>query len=938
MREWSDIIQDVTYQALTPEEKKKIKSDYWNEISAPELKKSKVSPVSIESQKNNFFGSTTVLVPDTKIKPQSMPAPMPMQTTGTMQRVERQPVSAPPPEAPKAPPKKETPLVSSEEEYKAWVEKEKPSVWEKIKTAWKSTTWSGAPRKVLDRELKKVKEWKERVKIVESLKKKYPSPAAKLIHKVFPIQQRIEVNIERAKKGYEDVTERYTALIDPKDQNRLIKMYGKEGLEKEKQRMLKLIPFVEEKIKTGARKQGIIEGAILSLGLGLLVKAGKPPKLNKNQVDDIFKKIRVDPKFSKKAYSKIKETYGPKDADIIIKAVNKRLKTEAMVIEPPAPIAPPIVIKPRLKISQTPEIQKVSAVKTMQLLKKAPKIITPQPTTEEQLMKNIILKLQSKKVQLTEIKKDFIKYAQEYLPLHERGRLLSQVRIVNTRAGLAKARTKIDAVKLRIGRKIAIDDLKTTIKRLDVKKLRPEYRIPIQSLVNVDLIRHSKKTIGGLESMKAYIEAHPDNNIPQTELEKLLLLSTKKIGDMTVENIELIKNSISHLTKLHDLKNKIIFGRKLVDSHKVITKARENLTLRKRKTAPEEKEIVIAPKKVKEAGFAKKFMTTMAWKPELITQKLDFSESGIIREIVYNQIRKGMNTKLAIKHEAEDYFRDKIKFNIDSWSDQFSGKTDVQKIELPSGKTIKLTKEERVALYLHSVSGGKNLKHRLRGGFVFDKNVFAEKTRIDIDDMEKIVSTMTKKELYVAKVLSDYYNIYQKNQINNVALKMNGYTIADVPNYYPVNIIPIDIKKDYTKIQKNFSQATLEGMGMLKEQVGGKSGLILRGAFTDLFNTVEKISAYTGLAEPLRNAKMLLYDKKFQQDVVNTPGYGKDYLQTLQGYLKKTEDSSHDLTELTKATTALMNKIDIAILGMNLWVILKQPISYIGAATEIKMR
>jgi len=547
----------------------------------------------------------------------------------------------------------------------------------------------------------------------------------------------------------------------------------------------------------------------------------------------------------------------------------------------------------------------------------------------------ILMKLKSTKADIADVKRSIVNYANERLEAQDRGKLLSWVANSKTKKNLAKALARIEQIEEKRDRNIAVSSLKKTIKDIDIKKIRPEYQREISNLTqDLDLVNRKDKTLQSLTGMKQYIETHPDNNIPPEKLQRLELLTKTKIGSLTSDDIKLLNNSIKHLMKLHDLKNKMIFGRVHKEAKEVINEAKSNLD--RRETQRRDKDTIDTREQLKvEVGRGKEIFTTESYNTELITEIIDKEASGVIKKVLYGGINKGNTDLLKFRQDAEDYFKGKIDFDITNWSETFfakpKGKVDYQKMTLPSGKKVTMTKAERIALSLHA-RNEKNLKHLLNGGFSFVRDKY-KIHKIDSDDLQAMLDDITPEEKKLADIVHHYFNNIQKAKLNERSMQLNGWEIATEPDYFPIRTNALDVKRDDLKLQKNFSQRTLEGMGILKERTNASNAIILEDVFSATYKTLKEASAYYGLAKHLRNAKMLLNDKYFQIKLAST--YGSHYVRNLKQYLKDMEDTSHDTTNVEKLTLDLINKLDTAVLGLNPWVMAKQPVSLAAAATEI---
>ena len=545
-------------------------------------------------------------------------------------------------------------------------------------------------------------------------------------------------------------------------------------------------------------------------------------------------------------------------------------------------------------------------------------------------------KLKSSKSNITEIRKDLTDYIKK-LELKDKGRMITMVRDVHTKKGLTKALLRVDSILEKRGRGDAVSQLKETIGKIDTKKLRPEYQKEIKSLMDIDLVNRRESTIRTLSNTKKYLEEHPDNNMPQKELNRLDVLSKKKVGDLTTEDIKLLENSISHLVKLHDLKNSMIFGRKYVDAKEVAIQANSNLA-RAKKIKKDPDTISTRIKSPKQVGRVKKVATTESYNVELVTQILDKEDGGIIQKVFYGGIDEGRTKELRFLHDADDFFKEKIPFNISNWSEHFTPKpskrtVDYQKIKLSSGRTIEITRAEKIELYLHSLNRD-NLESLIEAGFSFRKRP-TKKYKISVEDLNEITK-LTPSEQRAADAIYEHYNTTQKDALNKESVSLNGWEVATEENYIHKSTNYLDRYKDELKASKNFSHKTLEGMGMLKQKQGVVASLIIDDAFVSLYKSMKSSAAYIGYAQPLRNAKMLLNDSSFQKSVIEN--YGQHYLDALKSYLVDIEGTVSDVSSIEQLTLDVINKLDIAVLGANPFVMMKQPVSYSAAATEIDVK
>ena len=480
-----------------------------------------------------------------------------------------------------------------------------------------------------------------------------------------------------------------------------------------------------------------------------------------------------------------------------------------------------------------------------------------------------------------------------------------------------------------------VSTIKKTIRKANLKKLRPERRANIEEIVKaLDFVGMTEGKSKQLNSRLHHIGENPLNQIPQNKLNELERLNKKKVSDLTIEELRLISTAIGHEVALNRLKNKFIFGKRLREASEVVEAARTNINSKivADKTDPD---IILSSEVEKKNSKLKDALTVKSYNTELISEILDRKKKGIIKKVIYEGIDKGVSTQLEMEQKVMDQLRNELSgIDIARWSKAFQKKAkdiDFIRVELTNGKTIEITKDEKVSIMLLS-KRAKGLEHLLGGGFRFASNR-AKRHELSLEDIDNIVSSATKEEKEVAAIADRFFNETIKEEVNDVSVDLNGFEIAREENYFPIDTIALDRKRDPGKASRNFGQFTLEGQGIFKQTTDAKNAVLLEGVFISMFKHLKKTSSYVGLAKPLRNAKMLLQNRDFAQDVIDV--YGEQYLKTLENYIKDIEQQTFSTDLVDKILVRMSNRLTVALLGANPFVMLKQPISYIGASTEI---
>jgi len=540
--------------------------------------------------------------------------------------------------------------------------------------------------------------------------------------------------------------------------------------------------------------------------------------------------------------------------------------------------------------------------------------------------------------ELTELKRDIVQFAKDTLPLSQQGKVITAVANANTPAAVEIAMQQITGIQQRLEQKTAITEFKDQVKDIDVKTLRPEFKKIIEPILKgIDPIKRTEKKLSSLLKMAEFIERQPENLIPKDKLDELKLFDQRNIEEMTKEEIRQVTDTIKHLTKLNDLKDKLILRGKLREAKEVVAKSIKNVEARN-----ETKEGSLSGldsfQQEKEVGVIKKIFGVDSYNSELRTNILDGTMEGdIISEVLYEGIDTGVSKQMAFEQQAEDFLLKELKgIDVTKWSRAFQKpkKVDKVKIKISGNRTLTMSKGERIAFLLHA-KNPKNLRHLVEGGFSF-VDTPAKIIKLSSDDIVAIQKSSTEEELKVANSINKYLNTIQKDGINKVAVELNGHEIATEPEYFPIRTSFLDRQREELLKVGNFSRLTLEGLGIFKKRKKSSNAIILEDAFTALYKNVKQVASYVGLAKPLRNAKMLLNNNKFQISLRNN-GMAH-YTEALKKYLDRIEGDPVRLDNIDKLTTNLINKLDVSILGINPWVIAKQPVSYLLAGTEMPIK
>lgn len=541
------------------------------------------------------------------------------------------------------------------------------------------------------------------------------------------------------------------------------------------------------------------------------------------------------------------------------------------------------------------------------------------------------------KVEISRVQEEIIQLLeQSELEAHDKAKFVRAIKNIQTAQQLSKAlpeiQERIGRIEEAVERRELIAEIQELTSPSELKGLRPEFRKQIEPLLTeVDLVKRTKGKIKGLNKLAEFVASNPDNQIPQKRLEELRILEGKPIDEVSTEALQLILDSVNNFIKQNELKNKLIIKGKLRQKEVIVDQAIKNVQSRPQ-AKPNSITGLDSFQQNVEAKAFKKIFGVDAYNAELKCEILDGKDFDIINEVIYGGIDKGIDTELEFDFVAKDFFKEKFgDIDIDSWSKVFQ--TKAKNIEKVRAGSFTMTKAERISFILHS-RNPQSTKHMVEGGVSFVETP-QKIIKIGPGDIDEIVVSATPKELQVADALSEYFNTIQKDRINEVSTRLLGHEIAREDNYFPIRTNWLDRFKDklIQAERAGFSQQTLEGLGIFKERQNASNGIIIEDAFVAAFKSIKQVGAYVGLAEPLRSAKTLLEDNDFQKTVIDA-GL-KHYLDSLKDYLKRIEGAAINNQNVDRLAVELINKLDMAILGINPYVAFKQAISYFGADTEM---
>lgn len=358
-------------------------------------------------------------------------------------------------------------------------------------------------------------------------------------------------------------------------------------------------------------------------------------------------------------------------------------------------------------------------------------------------------------------------------------------------------------------------------------------------------------------------------------------------------------------------------------------------------------------------------------------RKLSGYKDGALMDI-YKDLDEGSHREMQIQKELGEIFKDVLEGNENQKEVKKFISTkpkDLVNIGITdkNGNPILITRAMRMSLIMHSMNAG-NMRHILGSGITVPNMEYFAKGKLDeayakgtnyrfVDynellqaiqknDTNKINELTTaaqkrieemKKDLspWEQKFLADAEKMFHEETgkiINDVSMKLKGYALARVKNYFPIKTDPHFTQKEWSGLVQDGS---LEGSGFLKERVISTKPILLE----DITNVVERqtksVAKYGGFAIPVRNFETIMKQTKRNQSTGQLRNlaetidsvWGASDTKWLRNLMQDIQSGRREADSwIANFFTKLRGNFAAATLNMNLSVAIKQAASYPTAA------
>ena len=243
-----------------------------------------------------------------------------------------------------------------------------------------------------------------------------------------------------------------------------------------------------------------------------------------------------------------------------------------------------------------------------------------------------------------------------------------------------------------------------------------------------------------------------------------------------------------------------------------------------------------------------------------------FHEFGGVMEKLYHQIRKGFDQHINNVQTAISYTQKLTEGNeaaIKEWS---GDKAKTAKYKISDGTTIELTPAQVMSLYC-LMKRDQAVGHVLGSGIVPSgvvvkeakkfgklkvntaKKISAERaSRCTIEDIQKIVETMTDDQKKIADGVMKLFTTKCADWGNETSMKLYGYKKFNEPNYFPIRSSDAYLNARFD----DSGDVLIKNLGFTKNTVvNANNPIVVEDIFDVLADHVNKMSMYNALVVPL---------------------------------------------------------------------------------------
>ncbi|MDD5006547.1 MAG: hypothetical protein PHS33_08640 [Candidatus Omnitrophica bacterium] len=521
-----------------------------------------------------------------------------------------------------------------------------------------------------------------------------------------------------------------------------------------------------------------------------------------------------------------------------------------------------------------------------------------------------ILKLKDKHTEKTQRIRTAVELIQAFVPDEEQYKFTLRAIGVKTDKGLDKLADQIDEYLQKQDQRAAIKGLKETW-----NQIRSDYRfgktqlgkleeIPRQRILSimdrVDLVKLSADKEADIKSLAEYVnklggelsgeitslnaDVEALLKIPESRLNELKRLEKVSAADMVADDIRGIQQHLKYITRQHELKNKIITRMGAED-----LRDKRDASISEIRPSPKALKLqddidTVSPRKMSIGKAVKDvFYLSSAHSDTLVERITSANPDNETFKLLVTDLWEGENKEIGVFIQAREIAQNVQKqYNLTDKEWTVLG-DDIQ-VSI-GGKTVKITMEDALGLYMNSLNSN-NMRRLYQS-----ENIAFGNTTIPLpttDEINQIIAMIPDNLKSWRNVFKEVNLQVQQPSINETHKLLNGYEPAKDENYYPTS------RKFHRKVRgtKSETSVSIEDEGRYQPITGGRETFKIIPFREAFLNGLQLDAKLAGMAIPMRNARTLLSDKKWQDAVIKA-GY-EDEMNTLVDLVESYQKTKTD--------------------------------------------
>ncbi|MBF0501491.1 MAG: hypothetical protein HQM09_15225 [Candidatus Riflebacteria bacterium] len=478
------------------------------------------------------------------------------------------------------------------------------------------------------------------------------------------------------------------------------------------------------------------------------------------------------------------------------------------------------------------------------------------------------------------------------VPLEVRGKIVAAVANANTPAKFAHVVDMLESGMKDVAAQDAMAAYRKEIKGL--KKypnygMHPEMADQIRSIVDNVSDATPGKTFNKLADWmeRNYNVRFPDGSVPVPER------IVKALRDAKNENIRDIAKKDPQ--RLHEMAETIRTFRRLNNDVTWLERNREAKAASVQAHAVSDevvqrkKEIPHAVDETPQSGWVRRFLGSNMGAENLAMRA---GKNG--KELFFEGPRRGEEAAARVQFLGKDHMEPVFK-KAGLESENKRAKFAKEVVDIPTSHgSMKITRGQKIDLLAHLMDPDTR-EQILRGGVTSGLDKSGTTHNITREMAERIIAEADPRETQIAHAMVDFIGKVLKPILNEMAVKLTGEEIAHRMVYWPRTV---EYSRDPTTGFYSVDvMKTLENMGIFKERVTNNNPVKLTDGINKFENHVSKVAGYTGLAEPIRKARLALGSRigpdnlTLEKQLMRR--YGKDYTDHINRFLEALEEAAH---------------------------------------------